>query len=63
VETARRLAAQLILTCAYAQAETTLREHGFEPPDFSYTVGMAFFLSSIPTPSTPRFGRWGWIER
>jgi ATP-dependent Lon protease len=20
-------------------------------------------LSSIPTPSTPRFGRWGWIER
>lgn len=47
METARRLAAQLILTCTYAQAETTLREHGFEPPDFPYTVGMAFFVAMI----------------
>ncbi len=40
-ETARRLAAQLILTCAYAQAETNLREHGLEPPDFPYTERLA----------------------
>jgi hypothetical protein len=40
-ETARRLAAQLILTCAYAQAETTLREHGLEPTGFPYAERLA----------------------
>jgi len=31
-----RLAAQLILTCAYTQAEANLRTHGYELPDFPY---------------------------
>ena len=41
VETARRLAAQLILTCAYTQATDNLREHGYEPPDFPYPERLA----------------------
>ena len=40
-EVARRLTAQLILTCAYTQAETNLREHGFGPPDFPYPERLA----------------------
>jgi hypothetical protein len=40
-ETAGLLAAQLILTCAYTQAATNLREHGFGPPDFPYAERLA----------------------
>jgi hypothetical protein len=40
-ETARRLAAQLILTCAYSQAETNLRAHGYEMPNFPYPERLA----------------------
>ena len=40
-EVARRLAAQLILTCAYTQAELNLREHGSEPVDFPYPARLA----------------------
>jgi hypothetical protein len=40
-EVARRLAAQLILTCAYTQGEATLREHGSELEDFPYLARLA----------------------
>jgi hypothetical protein len=40
-EVARRLAAQLILTCAYTQAEVNLREHGSELEDFPYPTRLA----------------------
>lgn len=40
-EVARRLAAQLILTCVYAQAEVNLREHGSELEDFPYPARLA----------------------
>ena len=40
-EVARRLAAQLILTCAYTQAEVNLREHDSEPEDFPYPTRLA----------------------
>lgn len=40
-DVARRLTAQLILTCVYTQAETNLHEHGFELPDFSYPERLA----------------------
>ncbi len=40
-EVARRLAAQLILTCAYTQAELNLREHGCELQDFPYPARLA----------------------
>jgi len=40
-EVARRLAAQLILTCVYIQAEVNLREHGSELEDFPYPVRLA----------------------
>lgn len=40
-EVARRLAAQLILTCAYRQAESNLREHGSPLEDFPYPARLA----------------------
>ena len=40
-ETARRLTAQLILTCAHAQAETHVRELGGELPAFPYVERLA----------------------
>ncbi|MBM4464431.1 MAG: PglZ domain-containing protein [Chloroflexi bacterium] len=40
-EVARRLAAQLILTCAYMQAEINLREHDSELEDFPYPARLA----------------------
>jgi len=40
-DVARRLTAQLILTCIYTQAETNLHEHGFEMPDFFYPERLA----------------------
>ena len=40
-EVASRLAAQLILTCAYTQAEANLREHGGEVKDFPYPARLA----------------------
>ena len=40
-EVAQRLAAQLILTCAYTQAEINLREHGNELEDFPYPARLA----------------------
>lgn len=40
-EVARRLAAQLILTCAYTQAEANLREHGAALEDFPYPTRVA----------------------
>jgi len=40
-EVARRLAAQLILTCAYTQAEVNLREHDSELEDFPYPARLA----------------------
>jgi hypothetical protein len=40
-ETARRLAAWLILTCAYTQAGVNLREHGCGSPDFPYPEWLA----------------------
>lgn len=43
-EVARRLAAQLILTCAHTQAEVNLREHGSELKDFPYPARLAELL-------------------
>ena len=40
-DVARRLTAQLILTCAYSQAEMNLREHGYESPSFPYPERLA----------------------
>jgi len=40
-EVARRLAAQLILTCTYTQAEANLREHGTVLEDFPYLTRVA----------------------
>ena len=40
-DVAQRLAAQLILTCAYTHAEVNLREHGSELEDFPYPTRLA----------------------